>query len=225
MADKIEKKTLSQKLNSSLEKNRKILIAVLVVLFVALIGYIAWSIVNNKVTEKNIAEIDTISYELTNKSLSLDEAELKERVTAAQEKLEAYTKKGGVSGVRANMLAAEIAFSQKDYAKACEYWSAAYAKGKRSYTAPIAKFQMGVCYEQTKDLASAAECYKAAAETKGFVLASHALFSYGRVLEAQNNFAGAVEAYQMICDVFADDVWADRAKTRIIKLQIQGKTE
>lgn len=225
MAEKTEKKTISQKVNASLEKNRKVLIAVFVLLFAALIGCVVWSVVSSKAAEKNIAEIDTISYELTNKSLSLDEAELKERTTAAMEKLVPYTKKGGISGVRANMLAAEIAYSEKDYTKAVEYWTAAYKKGKNSYTAPIAQYQLGVCYEQTNDFAKAAECYKTAAETKGFALASHALFNYARILESQNNYAEAVEAYQELAATYASDEWANLAKTRVLDLQIQGKAE
>lgn len=225
MADKTEKKTTSQKLNSLLEKNRKVLLTILIVLFVALIGYVIWNIVSTKISTKNLAEIETISYELTEKSLALEEDELNARIATAKEKLEPYTKKSGITGVRANMLAAEIAYSQKDYANAITYWSAAFSKGKRSYTAGLIQYQLGVCYEQTNDLAKAAECYRAAAETKGFVLASHALFSYGRVLESQSNYASAIEAYQMILDAFGDDEWANRAKTRILKLQIQGKTE
>lgn len=225
MAEKIEKKTTSQKLNSVLEKNRKVLIAVLVIAFVALVGFIVWNVVSTKVAEKNISAIDTISYELTNGSTSLDEAELNARIDTAKEKLEAYTKKSGITGVRANMLSAEIAYAQNDYAKAIEYWTAVIAKGKRSYTAPLAYYQLGVCYEQTKDLSKAAESYKAAAETKGFVMASHALFSYARVLESQNNYAEAVEAYQTIVSSYAEDEWANLAKTRILNLQIQGKAE
>ena len=225
MEEKIEKKTTSQKVNSVLEKNRKVLIVVLVIAFVALIGFIVWNITSTKIAEKNISELDTISYELTNGSSSLEAEELSARINTAKEKLEAYTKKSGITGVRANMLSAEIAYSQKDYSKAIDYWTAAISKGKRSYTAPLALYQLGVCYEQTNDLTKAAESYKKAADTKGFVLASHALFSYARVLESQNEYAKAVEAYQTIVSSYSDDEWANLAKTRILDLQIQGKAE
>lgn len=225
MADKTEKKTTSQKLNSLLEKNRKVLIAIFAIAFVALIAFVVWNIVSSKAAAKNIGEIETISYELTNKSLSLDDAELSQRLTTAKEKLEPYSKKMGITGVRANMLLAEISYSEKDYSKAIEYWTKAISKGKHSYTAPLAHYQIAVCYEQTKDLAKAAENYKIAADSKGFALASHALFNYARILESQNNYAEAVEAYQELAATYASDEWANLAKTRVLDLQIQGKAE
>ena len=85
MAEKIEKKTTSQKVNSVLEKNRKVLIIVLVIAFVALIGFIVWNITSTKIAEKNISELDTISYELTNGSSSLEAEELSARINTAKE--------------------------------------------------------------------------------------------------------------------------------------------
>lgn len=223
MAEKKEKKTASQKLNSFLDKNRKGLLGFFAIVIVALIGYVVFVSVNSNVTKKNISQIEAISYELTNKSSTLEEAELNKRIETAKEQLAAFANKSGIAGVRANMLLAEIAYSQKDYEKAIDAWTNVVSKGKKSYTAPIAKYQLGVCYEQTKDFAKAAECYKDASEAKDFPLASHALFSYARVLETQSNFTQAIEAYSKVVQDYASDEWANLSKTRLLDLEIQGK--
>lgn len=225
MAEKTEKKTNSEKLNGFLSKNRKLLLIVLILALAGLIGYVIYDTVANKAAEKNIAKLDAITSELTTSTGVLTEEDLKAKIDETLNALAIYTKKAGVSGVRANMLAAELNYDKKDYQAAIENWKAAVSKGKRSYTAPIANYQIGVCYEQLNDLANAADAYKTAAETENFPLASHALFSYGRVLEAQGEYAKAVEAYQMLCDAFAKDEWASIAKSRILYLQTKGKVE
>ena len=54
---------------------------------------------------------------------------------------------------------------------------------------------------------------------------SHAMFSYGRVLEAQGKYADAVAAYKDLNSNFPDDSWANLAKSRVIALQNEGKAE
>lgn len=225
MAEKTEKKTKSEKVNGFLDKNRKVLLIIFIILIVGLIGYVVFDSVSTKAASKNIAKIESISYELTSNSSSLSGTELvaKEKETLAA--LEEFTKKSGVAGVRANMLCAEINYKNKEYKAAIDYWTAAANKDKSAYTAPICNYQLGVCYEQINDLDNALVSYKKAAETKYFPLASHALFSYARVLETKGEYAEAVESYEIICTAFDDDVWASVAKSRILSLQIQGKVE
>lgn len=225
MAEKIEKKTAGAKLNGFLEKNRKVLLIVLCVIVLALVGYIVGYSIGTKQNAKDLSAIDQISFELTDKSSSLEESEIETRRNAAIEKLEAYNKKSGVVGVRANMLSADLLFQQKKYDDAAVCYEKAASLKKNAYTSPLNKYNAGVCYEQTNNLDKAAEAYKAAADNKEFVLAAHAKFSYGRVLEAQKNYAEAVKAYTELNDSNPDDTWANLAKTRIIALETEGKVE
>lgn len=224
MAEK-EVKTFSSKLNDFMTKNRKALIAVICVIFVALIAFICVVLCNSKITAKNLNEIDIISFELTDGSNALEDEEVNQRKAVAMEKLAPYTKKGGVSGVRANMLAGEIAYQSKNYQDAVTYWNAAASKSDKSYTKPLALFNAAVCYEELNDLDSAAANYKLAADNKDFMLKNHAKFSYARVIETQGNIADAVTAYNELIDAYPDDDWAKLAKTRILFLQTTGKTE
>lgn len=231
MADKKEKKEktektkFSEKLSSFLEKNRRIVLAVFSVVIVAFVAYVVVFAASSKSNEKTLALVDQISYELTNGSYGLEDTELSARRTTAKNALEPLLSKGGVGGVRANMLMAEIAYQEKDYSKAIECWEAAANKGKKSYTAPLAYFNIASCYEQTGKTDDAATYYKKSADTDEFVLKPHALFSYGRVLETLGKYAEAADAYNSLNDSYPSDVWANLAKTRLIDLKIQGKIE
>lgn len=223
MAEKKEKQTAETKLNSFMEKNRKPFIAVFCVVVVALVALVVFEIVKANNVSKNVAAIDSISYELTKDGSDLSEEDVAARCAACLEKVTPYTKKGGIAGIRANLLAGEVSYMTKDYAAAISYYKAAIEKGKKAYTAPIANYNLGSCYEATGDSDSAAAAYKAASETKDFVLATHAAFSYGRVLETAGKYSEACEAYQKLCDEHSSDSWADLAKTRIISLKAEGK--
>ena len=223
MTEKTEKKTASVKLNTFLEKNRKSVLITFIVVLVLVLGFIAAAITLSVTSKKNLAAVEAYYYELTDTSTSLDDSEITKRATECVEKLAPYTKKAGIAGVRANMLTAELNYLLKNYDTAITYYDAAIAKGKKSYTAPLCMYNKGSCYEELGKLAEAAEAYKAAAEFEDFGMASHAYFSLGRVLEAQGDYAGAVEAYTSLNDKSSDDDWSHLAKTRIIDLQSKGK--
>ncbi len=225
MSEKTEKNTASAKLNGFLEKNRKPVIISFIVVLVLVLGFIATAFVISNSNTKSLAAVEGYYYAMMDSSTALDDAEISKRATECVENLAPYTKKGGVAGVRANMLSAELSYLLKDYENAITYYDAAIAKGKKSYTAPVCLFNKASCYEELGKLADAAESYRAAAEFEDFGMASHAYFSLGRVLEAQGDYAGAVEAYKTLNDKSSDDDWSHLAKTRIIDLQAQGKAE
>ena len=222
MSEKTEKETASAKLNSFLEKNRKPVLLTFMVGLVLVIGFITAAIIASTSSKKSLAVVEAYYYELTDSSTSLEDAEITKRATECVEKLAPYTKKGGIAGVRANMLSAELSYLLKDYSSAVTYYDAAIAKGKKSYTAPVCMFNKAACYEELGKLSEAAEAYKAAAEFEEFGMVSHAYFSLGRVREALGDYAGAAEAYTTLKDK-SDDDWSDLAKTRLIELKSQGK--
>ncbi len=224
MAEREELAT-SQKIGNLIEKNKVKFIVCLIVVACALAGYITTYAIYNSLKNKNLSRIDEITFTLTDKSGSLEESELEARRNTAIEQLAPFTKKNGIAGARANMICAEIAFQQKKYQESADFWKAAAKKAKKSYIAPIAYFNIGVCYEQLNNIDAAAENYKIAADNKSFVIKNHAKFSYGRVLEAQGKYAEAVSVFTEINDSNPDDSWAKLAKSRIIALKVQGKVE
>ena len=224
MAD-YEEMTASKKLAGFIEKNKKAFIAILIVLVCCLIGYIIFASVAKSNKSKNLQALDEISYELTSKSSDLEDAEIEARIATALEKAAPLTKKGGVVGARANMFCAELAFRQEKYEDAANYWKDAAAKAKKSYLAPISYFNLATCYENLGNVDAAMENYKLAADNNDFVMRTHAMFSYGRILEAKADYAKAAAAYTELNDNFPSDSWAKLAKSRLISLKNEGKIE
>ena len=224
MAD-YEEMTASKKLAGFIEKNKKAFIAILIVLVCCLIGYIIFASVAKSNKSKNLQALDEISYELTSKSSDLEDAEIEARIATALEKAAPLTKKGGIVGTRANMFCAELAFKQEKYEDAANYWKDAAAKAKKSYLAPISYFNLATCYENLGNVDAAMENYKLAADNNDFVMRTHAMFSYGRILEAKADYAKAAAAYTELNDNFPSDSWAKLAKSRLISLKNEGKIE
>lgn len=225
MAENEKKQTSSSKMNGFLDKNKKIFITILILVLVCLVGYIVVSKISNSTKEKNLAAIDEIQYTLTNESAALEEADLEARRATALEGLELYAKKGGIVGARANLLCAELLYQQGKYEDAIVAYKTTAEKSKKSYLAPLAYFNMAACYEQVNNLEEAANYYKLAADSKEFALAVHAKFSYARVNETKGNLAEAITAYTELYDKNPSDNWGKLAKTRLIALKAEGKTE
>lgn len=225
MAENEVKTTASSKAANFLETNKKGLVTVLVAAVVILAAYAIFVSVSAGSNAKNLQKIDEISYALTNGSASLGDDELAGRRTKALEDLSSFVKKGGVTGVRANLLAADVAYQAGNKEDAIAYWKAAAKAGKKAYTTPIAYFNIASTYEDLDKLDEAAANYKIAADNKDFVMRAHAAFNYGRVLEYQEKYSEAAEAYTKLNDELPDDTFAKLAKTRLIQLNLEGKAE
>ena len=134
--------------------------------------------------------------------------------------LESYVASKGKNNktIRVYMTLASKYMEKEDWQKSVDNWQAAASCDKKSYLAGIAEFNSGVCYEQLGDLEKALASYEKAAGNKNFHLIPHALFSQARVLEALSDSEKAVEVYTKIIDTYADDEWANLAKSRIIYL-------
>lgn len=222
MAD-YEEMTASKKLAAFIEKNKKAFIAILIVLVCCLVGYIVFASVAESSKEKGLQALDEITFEMTDKSSDIDEAEIATRLSTAFDKASAYTNKGGIVGARANMLCADITYQQKKFAESADFWKATAEKGKNTYLAPLAYFNVAACYEELGKTEEAAENYKLAADNEAFVMRAHAMFNYGRILETKGDFANASATYTELNDKFPDDSWANLAKSRLISLKKDGK--
>ena len=213
-----EKATVGEKVAGYVETRRKVLITVLVVVIVAIGAFALVTGITTSSAKKGISALDAISYALTENSSELSDEEIAARKETALASLEKYNVKGGVVGVRANMLSAEIVYSNKDYAKAAEFWIKAVAKGKKSYTAPICAFNAASSYENVNDLENAAKYYEIAGNAEDFLLVSRANFNLGRVLEANGKNEEAVKAYKKVTEKDPDSSWGKLSKTQLIKL-------
>lgn len=237
---KEEKLKASEKVNNFIGKNKIAVISLFSVLIIGLIGYIVFDIINQRNKDKDLAEIEYISFVLTKDSNSLSKEELKARSDKAITDLTPYLNKSGIVGIRANMLAAELAYDKEDYKGALEYWTNVSVKNKTAYTYSYAKYRQGVCYEKLNDSSKAADCYKESMESKSNLLIPHSMFSYARILETQQNYQAAYDVYKdlftkytnvstnlspMFSDSTMTDDWANAAKSRMIRLELDGKVK
>ena len=251
MAENVKnEESLADRLNNRLSSAHKPLVCGLVVLLVLVVALASCVLVLEHNTKKGLAQVDEIYFSLTSQLAKFETAapaadsaddqaqevnvedlllSNKESVTNLENlsltALAAYSKKGGIVGVRANLLSAEIYFQQNEFEKARASWLAAAGAKKGAYTAPLAYFNAAVCSESLNDNASALSYYKLASEAKDFLLVDHALFSLGRVSEAQSDFASAKEAYEKLNDLHAGSSWANLAKSRLLALQAAGSIE
>ena len=222
MAD-YEEMTASKKLAAFIEKNKKAFIALLIALVCCLIGYIVIASIAESNKKKGLQALDEISFEMTDKSSDLEESEIAERLSTAFEKAAPYAGRAGIVGARANMLCAEITYQQKKYADSAEFWLSTAAKAKKTYLAPLAYFNAAACFEETGNKDEAMVNYKLAADNTSFVVRTHAMFNYARMLEEKGDYATASAAYNELIDNFPKDSWADLAKSRLIVLKKDGK--
>ena len=222
---KFEKATASERLSQFMLKYRMQIIILTAVIVTGIVAYGVSAAVVSSLTAKGISFVDTVEYEFTKDSDSLSDAEIETRRGEAMTKLTPYLSKGGIVGVRANMLAADITYARKDYAAAKSHWSAAASKGAKSYTAPLAYYNMAVCDENTGNLTDAAANYGKASDVKDFPLASHARFSEARTYEALGDYKKASEAYTKLTAAARADAWTNLAETRLIALKAEGKIE
>ncbi|MBM7022132.1 tol-pal system YbgF family protein [Treponema sp. Marseille-Q4523] len=222
---KFEKATAGERLSQFMMRHRMQIIVSAAVVIGAIVVYGISAAVVSSSTTKGISFVDTVEYDLTNDSDPLSDAEIETRRSDAMTKLTPYLTRGGIVGVRANMLAAGIAYGRKDYAAAKAYWTAAAAKGAKSYTAPLAYYNIAVCDENTGNLSDAAASYGKAADVKDFPLASHARFSEARTYETLGDYKKAAEAYAKLTAGALGDAWTNLAETRLIALKAEGKTE
>lgn len=240
MAEKIQKESFADKLNASLAKSSKALLAVAVIVFVAFIAILVVSNLNSKSTREGIEQIETITYALTKDSEAADANENSEisesekasradeakaeRQKTALEQLSPLASKSGIVGVRANMLIADIKFDQKDYSAARDAYVKA-ANGKKAYTAALNNFNAGVCSEEMGDNDSAVKYYKAACDDSDFVLIDHALFSLGRVYESKSLYEDAKSTYEKLNGLHPTTSWGQLSKSRLVALKAEGKIQ
>ena len=120
------------------------------------------------------------------------------------------------------MLAADVYFAKKDYSSALSAYNAAAEKGRKFYTAAICKYNAAVCNEELGNKEEAVKLFAECADTKDFLLASHALFNSGRLQEELGLVKEASETYKKATEKYSNDPWANLSQSRIIDLQAKG---
>ena len=129
------------------------------------------------------------------------------------------------AGRRALLLKGDIYFRFKDYDNAAEAYKKFASDYPKSYDAPIAIYNTGVCYESTgKAKEAEAEYLKIYNNYKGsYALMPKLIFSLGRLAEADKRYADAEKYYNQITEGYSGSNYSQYAQDRIILMHAKGE--
>ncbi len=213
------------KVENFMLRNRKPLLALIATLVVAAIAVCVCFGVRDASRRKGIAAVDAVEYAYTKNLSTLSDEEKTARQDAALDGLKPYLSKGGIVGIRAAMLAADVYAAKKDFANSLTQCLAVAQKGEKTYLSPVYYYRAAVCSEELGNIEDAAKYYETAANKPDFYVASHALFNLGRLKETSGDYKAAGEVYQKIIDDYSGDDFAKLAHSRLIALKSENKIE
>lgn len=129
------------------------------------------------------------------------------------------------AGRRALLLKGDIYFRFKEYDKASEAYKKFALDYPKSYDAPIAIYNTGVCYESTGKIKEAeAEYLKIYNNYKGsYALMPKLIFSLGRLCEATERYAEAEKYYNQLAEEYSGSNYFQYAQDRIILMHAKGQ--
>ena len=225
--DNEKKSGATEQINSFFQKNRKFIFFGFLAVIVILAGFIIGISVKGKMTEKALSKVDDFSRrysELNGFAGGNNTAEsvLKQAdIAMLVVEINEFAKKSfGFSAARAYGLSGDILSNQYNWESAeTAYLNAAKAAGK-SYFTPVCFFNAAVAAEEQGNIESAVAHYgKSLDFGNSFPAAARAQFSIGRLEEARNNKASALEAYGAVMAKWpGEQLWANLAQNRIILL-------
>jgi len=224
---KEEKKTVSGALAGWIAKYRFILLGVVAAVVVIAVAIAVASTVKTNKMVKCFTELENLSYQLTVAQGKTDADEDSIKAKEAETLTAAYTLAAANSknavGSRAYLYAAELEFKNAEYAKARDAYLIAASANEKAYTAPLCWYNAAICSEELGNVDAAIANIEKAVARKDFVTAPRAMFNAGRMEEQRGNYAAAKDWYTRVNDSFANDNWANLAKSRLISMDAEGK--
>lgn len=220
-----EKSTLHKAVEQFILKRRKVILGFFAAAAAAVIAVCVAAGVADSNRQKGLAAVDSAEYALAADSEGISEADEAARLSKAEEAVAPYLSRKTIVGIRANMLAADIAVRKNDFSRALECYLAAAGISKKAYTYALCMYNAAMCCEELGKNDDAVSYYDAASSAEGFYLASHALFNCGRVTESSGDYAKASEYYRKAVDSHTDDEWADISRSRLIDLKANGSID
>ena len=213
-----EKLSFSQKLSNFIMAHRKALIAVIAAVFVLVIALVVAAVVRQSRMESAYEKVSALMDEWS--ALSTDGAPdaAEEEIIASLEEV-ASSNRRNFAGVRANLSAAEICFSNEEWERARGLYEAA-AVSEKYYTTGYALYNAAVCAEEMGLLEDAISLLERAEHCEGFPQKARCRFNIARIQETSLDIAAALDSYRMMEDLYPSSQWTDLARSRVIALEI-----
>jgi len=233
-----KKEAFIEALSSFIQKRRKILLAIVIIVLVGLAGMtIALQMRKNR-HESSFLRLEEVQKKYAEWMRAKDEAEKEgaaaetlSRANSLEEELlrgaEAVIAEYGDlhAGPRAADITAGVLFRKKEYQKAAETWKALADSPAAGYLAPIALCNAAAAWEEAGKPDAAAEALSAVVSrfSASFPDIPRVLFSLGRLAEGRDAYDDAKGFYDRMINEHPGSSWTKLAYNRIIILEVQNK--
>ena len=212
MKEKEVNRTASQKISSKLNdfigRHAKLLVAIAALVIVLIIVLAVALTMMQSASEKKFN--DLLDLEAQYSSLSLmssdDEAyqSTADEFIKSADALIASSSLKEYPGAKAELLLADLAFSQENYQEAADHYRAVADAQSGSYLAEVAIMNEAACYDNLGDQAKALELYNYVFDTFGTdsAYAPKALFNAGRLYEAMGETELAKASFEQLTGLY-----------------------
>lgn len=199
---------ISSKLNDFIGRHAKLLVAIAALVIVLIIVLAVALTVMQSASEKKFNSL--LDLEAQYSSLSLMSADDE----AYQSKADEFIKSADAliassslkeyPGAKAELLLADLAFSQENYQEAADHYRAVADAQSGSYLAEVAIMNEAACYDNLGNQAKALELYNYVFDTFGTdsAYAPKALFNAGRLYEAMGDTELAKASFEQLTGLY-----------------------
>lgn len=199
---------ISSKLNDFIGRHAKLLVAIATLVIVLIIVLAVALTMMQSASEKKFN--DLLDLEAQYSSLSLMSADDEAYQSTADEFIKsadaliASSSLKEYPGAKAELLLADLAFSQENYQEAADHYRAVADAQSRSYLAEVAIMNEAACYDNLGNQAKALELYNYVFDTFGTdsAYAPKALFNAGRLYEAMGDTELAKASFEQLTGLY-----------------------
>ncbi len=184
---------VEDKLNSFIGRNSKAILAIGIALVVIIIALCVALVVVQDSTNRKFDAMASLEKDYQS-LIALDSSsdEYASSSAAFQQAAESLIADSGLDeypGAKAMYLLADLAYGEQDYQAAADYYAQIAAAQGATYLASLCNMNEAACYENLGDQEAALQLYRHVVDTYGDsgVFAPKAMFSIGRIYDAQGN--------------------------------------
>ena len=199
---------ISSKLNDFIGRHAKLLVAIAALVIVLIIVLAVALTVMQSASEKKFNSLLDLEAQYSSLSLisSHDEAyqSTADEFIKSADALIASSSLDEYPGAKAELLLADLAFSQENYQEAADHYRAVADAQSGSYLAEVAIMNEAACYDNLGDQAKALELYNYVFDTFGTdsAYAPKALFNAGRLYEAMGETELAKASFEQLTGLY-----------------------
>ena len=199
---------ISSKLNDFIGRHAKLLVAIAALVIVLIIVLAVALTVMQSASEKKFNSLLDLEAQYSSLSLmsSDDEAyqSTADEFIKSADALIASSSLKEYPGAKAELLLADLAFSQENYQEAADHYRAVADAQSGSYLAEVAIMNEAACYDNLGDQAKALELYNYVFDTFGTdsAYAPKALFNAGRLYEAMGETELAKASFEQLTGLY-----------------------